>query len=218
MTSHVELTDTKKLTADCEWVYRIRATRDIPEHGITAGELGGWCGHVAFPEYIAPAAWIADEAEVYDIASVQDSAIVAGTAVVDCCAEVSGTARISGSARITDDATVTGSSRVSGNVVVAGTTTIESCDIDGAGIITGHSVITTSITVVGGLDNADIRQPHHYHTLIFTSGDQAAVYRTTTGQAALSRPELLKSMSESDRDLLREAQTAVLQLRPIEGE
>ena len=62
-------------------LYRIRALRDIPEHGVVAGDLGGWVESEAnlSQDYNA---WVSGDAHVYGNARVTDNARVSGSACV----------------------------------------------------------------------------------------------------------------------------------------
>jgi hypothetical protein len=46
---------------------RIEATKDLPQHGVKKGDLGGW---IEKEENLQDNAWIADEAKVLDDAKV----------------------------------------------------------------------------------------------------------------------------------------------------
>jgi serine acetyltransferase len=62
-------------------MYRIEALRDIPLHGVKAGDLGGY---VNSPKVLSQngSAWIADNAMVLDNVVVQGNAYVGGNAIV----------------------------------------------------------------------------------------------------------------------------------------
>ena len=62
-------------------LHRIRAVRDIPEHNVKAGDLGGW---IEAERNLSQkgAAWVADSALVMDSARVTDTALVMGSARV----------------------------------------------------------------------------------------------------------------------------------------
>ena len=59
---HYELTNETTIAENGETLHRIRATRDIPSHNVTAGDLGGWLGDNAI---LNNNAWVCDEAQVY---------------------------------------------------------------------------------------------------------------------------------------------------------
>src|SRR5690606_15287236 len=89
----------------CEYsgitLYQIKAVRDIPEYGISEGDLGGW---------------IADESNLCQ----EDDAWVSGNAKVYGNAKVFGNAWISGDAKVYGDAEVSGNTKVYGNAEVYG--------------------------------------------------------------------------------------------------
>jgi len=62
MMSHFELTDETTELPGGIVLHRIRATVDLPQHGVVAGDLGGWIGHTG---NLGDRAWVADEAKVY---------------------------------------------------------------------------------------------------------------------------------------------------------
>lgn len=66
---------------DEKMLHRIRAVRDIPEHNVKAGDLGGW---LETEENLSHngAAWVMDSAYVMGKARVTDSARVMGNARV----------------------------------------------------------------------------------------------------------------------------------------
>ena len=93
-----ELTD----TTIAHWgvtLYQIRATEDIPRHGVRKGDLGGYVSSTHLPS---------------------GAARVSGNARVFGNAQVSGDARVSGNARVFGDAQVAGDARVFGDAQVAG--------------------------------------------------------------------------------------------------
>jgi len=81
-------------------LHRIRATKDLPEHEVEKGELGGW---IEKYENLVDNAWVSENAKVFDNAMVFGNAIVFENA------------RIFGNAMIFGDAIVYGNARVHGN-------------------------------------------------------------------------------------------------------
>lgn len=93
-------------------LYRIRATRDIKEHGVKKGDLGGWIKTVEnMPGYNS---WIADEAKVYGNAQIKRNALISGNA------EVRGRAIIDENAKVCKNAEVYHSAKVYGNAIISG--------------------------------------------------------------------------------------------------
>ena len=102
---------------DEKMLHRIRAVRDIPEHNVKAGDLGGW---LETEENLSHngAAWVTDSALVTDSAHVMDFARVMGRALVADSARVMGNALVMDSAYVMGKARVTDSARVMGNARV----------------------------------------------------------------------------------------------------
>ena len=94
------------LETECGLVlHRIRALRDIPEHGVTAGDLGGW---IESERNLAQSgnAWVSDDARVYGDAQVYDNAQVRSNA------RVSGNAHVYGNAYVYDNARIASNARL----------------------------------------------------------------------------------------------------------
>jgi carbonic anhydrase/acetyltransferase-like protein (isoleucine patch superfamily) len=106
-------------------LYRIKALRDIPRHGVRAGDLGGF---VASEHNLSQEgdAWIGENAKVYGEAkvcgkaAVSDYAVVYGDAKVYNNAKVCGNAEVHGNAQVFNDAVVYGNADVYGNAEVNG--------------------------------------------------------------------------------------------------
>ena len=56
--SHFELTDETRTLADGTVLHRIRATQDLPYHGVTAGDIGGWVEHA---HNLTDQAWVTEQ-------------------------------------------------------------------------------------------------------------------------------------------------------------
>lgn len=111
MPDHYEMTDQTRTLADGTVLHRIRATRDLGAHGVTAGDLGGWIEHRGNLE---GRGWVFGDAWVRGLANVSGNAQVSGNAWV------SGAARVSGDAWVFDDARVFGAAWVFGDARVSG--------------------------------------------------------------------------------------------------
>ena len=120
---------------DEKMLHRIRAVRDIPEHNVKAGDLGGWLeteenlshngaawvmnsAYVMGKARVMGKALVADSASVMDSAHVMDFARVMGNALVTDSARVMGNALVMDSAYVMGKARVTDSARVMGNARV----------------------------------------------------------------------------------------------------
>lgn len=92
-------------TRDAYILHRIRALRDIPAHGIKAGDLGGW---IASEKNLSQEGdcWIGGDACVYIDAVVADNALVEDNS------------KIWGDARVVDNAHVHGLCNVGGYAIV----------------------------------------------------------------------------------------------------
>ncbi|MDO4630804.1 MAG: hypothetical protein Q4A82_00710 [Corynebacterium sp.] len=92
-----ELTDEYRETKTEEKVYRIRATADIPVHGVNEGDLGGFIGDNAI---LSDDAWISGDAQVFGDAWVSGNAQVFGKVLVSNEAWVFGSAQVFGNALV----------------------------------------------------------------------------------------------------------------------
>ena len=100
-------------------LHRIRAVRDIPEHAIKSGDLGGWLETAENLSHDG-AAWVMDSAYVMGKARVTGKALVAGLACVMDSAYVMDSARVMGKALVADSAYVMGKARVTDSARVMG--------------------------------------------------------------------------------------------------
>lgn len=100
---YVILKDATKTLINGNLGYRIKAVRDIPRHGVNAGDLGGFVEHEDNLSQRGDC-WIADDAEVSDEARVFQDAIVMGTSCVNGIdAMVCGEARVEGKNEVITD-------------------------------------------------------------------------------------------------------------------
>lgn len=94
-----KLTGEEKLWG-CTSLHRIQALRDIPRHGVKAGDLGGWIEGVRNLSQFGDC-WVADDAKVFGHrARVEDDALISDVAQVTTCATVESDAQIYGCAGI----------------------------------------------------------------------------------------------------------------------
>ena len=107
-----ELTNETKTLADGTVLHRIRALRDIPRHGVKAGDLGGLIEKENNLSQDGDA-WIFDDACVYGDACIFGDARIFGNACVSDDARVSGDACIFGDACVYGDAYISGDAKVS---------------------------------------------------------------------------------------------------------
>ena len=78
-------------------LHRIRATKDLPEHEVEKGELGGW---IEKYENLADNAWVSENARIFDNAMIFGDAIVYGNAIIY------GNARVHGKSEIFENACI----------------------------------------------------------------------------------------------------------------
>lgn len=96
MERHYEFTG-ETISAYNKILHRIRATKDLPEHEVEKGELGGW---IEKYENLADNAWVSENAKVFD------NAVVFGNAIVFENAIIYGNARVHGKSEICENACI----------------------------------------------------------------------------------------------------------------
>lgn len=106
-------------------LYQIQALRDIPEHNVLAGDIGGWIESENNLSQFG-SAWVAENGAVFDGAVCMIDALVTGNArqygfcvsrgkaTLDGYAQQCGTSQISGNSYIGGSVTVTGNAYVWG--------------------------------------------------------------------------------------------------------
>ena len=148
--SYFELTtETKKLYAGIdghktEKVTRIRATRDIPEHGVKAGDVGGF---VSSKQNLQYNGWVADDAVVSDTAIVT-AGLVSGNAHV-----LGGSSLYGSSAKVTDNAVLNLNSHIQDNVVISGNAQIHNTVLRG---LLGSESTSVRVADLVFIKNSDI--------------------------------------------------------------
>ena len=151
------------LETECGLVlHRIRALRDIPEHGVTAGDLGGW---IESERNLAQSgdAWVADDARVFGAAQVYGNARVYARAYVYGDAYVSGDAQVYGNAFVYGDVCVYGNARVYARAYV-----YDNARITGnARLLSRNSVFTASYV---GTENGILTVTSGVSGLVVTRG------------------------------------------------
>ena len=153
-------------------LYRIRATRDIKDHGVKKGDLGGWIEKEEnMPGFNS---WIAEEAKVFGNAKIKRNSLVSGNAIVcgwaiidenaKVCdnsmvyhsATLSGDAVISGEAKVKEKATVRGNAKVYGKSKIDDNALVDdNTEIFGNAWIFGYSKITESAKV---FEDAEVKE------------------------------------------------------------
>ena len=79
MENNFELPD-NMIIHDGHTLYQVRAVKDIEEHNVVKGDLGGYVDKTTA---IVDNAWIADNAKVYDHSTLMGNSIVKDNAVVN---------------------------------------------------------------------------------------------------------------------------------------
>ena len=132
-------------------VYRIQALRDIPEHGVKAGDAGGFVSNDSNLSQ-TDSCWIADDAEVLNQAAVMHNAFVGGNAsVATSPAAWASPIYLLNNARIIDNAVVRNYTstpqrhmQISENAVISGNAYIEN-----VGFILGSAKISDEVQLHG---------------------------------------------------------------------
>lgn len=121
---YVILKDAKRVLESGNFGCRIKAVRDIPRHGVKAGDIGGFVEHEGNLSQRGDC-WIADDAEVSGNATVCDNAIVKGASCVGDNAVVCNCARVGDFAIINGDAIIGDNARVKDGAYVCGHASVE---------------------------------------------------------------------------------------------
>ena len=96
---HYKLIDQTTVAPDGSVLYRIRALRDLPHHGVRAGDLGGY---VAGTHNLSDNGWVSDRGQVYGNGQVtgngrvSDRGQVTGNGWVSDCGQVSDRGQVYG--------------------------------------------------------------------------------------------------------------------------
>ena len=121
-------------------MYRIRAVRDIPEHGVKKGDFGGWVENEAILSHTT-SSWIFDDAKVCENSYVIDNATVRHYA------KVYGNSAICGNSKIEHDSSVF-DSHVNGTVTMTGKCMVNNSVVQGIITMSGFIEIENS-TIFG---------------------------------------------------------------------
>ncbi|RBO87553.1 hypothetical protein [Nocardia puris] len=164
---HFELTD-ETTVQDGITLHRIRATRALPEHGVRAGDLGGWVAQAV--NILGDYAWIDAEARVWGCAEIKGHALVCGRACVYDHALIDGNARVASHAHVRGYAIVRDNARVDGRAVVEDAAVVSeqarvlgyvagNADVDGIAHLGPTAYVTSSQDVLTvsplGSENSD---------------------------------------------------------------
>lgn len=99
--------------------HRIVALRDIPRHGVKAGDFGGF---IESEKNLSQEgdAWVGDDASVYNSAYVIDNACVSGHSEVYGYSCVGENAHVFGNAKVSDYTIIRDNAKIYGNACVSG--------------------------------------------------------------------------------------------------
>ena len=151
---HFELTDQTTTAPDGTTLYRVRALRDLPWHGVRAGDLGGY---VAGTRNLLGNGWVADRGQVY------------------------GNGRVTGNGRVADNAGVCGDAWVYGNALMCGNAWASGyVEVRGDALVAGNALLFGNADVYG---DADVSRRDHVLTISSASseGTHATLFRTADG-------------------------------------
>lgn len=160
---HYAFTGETRTLPDGQVVRQIEAAVDMPDAGVSAGDIGGWVGPEATlmdKAWVSPDAMVIDSATLAGNARLGDSAVLSGSATVDgdafCAGRsvVTDRAYVGGFARVSGDATVGGNSRVSGEAHVGGDITLS-----GTANITGNVDLRSNEALAELAQRIDLNEP-----------------------------------------------------------
>ena len=142
----------KLLKDDCVEVngrklYRIEATRDIPQHNVVKGEKGGY---VEKEDNLSDEAWVGGNAKVYGDAKVCEKARISDNVEVCGNAYICGRARVFEDAKILENAEVCGNAQVYGMAVVSGDAFVSgNAEVCGNAEMFGDVRVSNSVRLLG---------------------------------------------------------------------
>lgn len=126
--------------------YRLVALRDIPEHNVKAGDLGGWVENDEILSHTG-SSWIGGEAKVFGPVRVMDDAFVTGNAIIGN-SNANKPTLVANHAVIKDNARLASCYHVKDNACIQGNATASLSRIEDNAIIGGKSSVTMS-TIAG---------------------------------------------------------------------
>lgn len=130
-------------------IYRIRAERDIPRHGVKAGDIGGFVDRAKSLSHEGDC-WIGDQARVLKGGRVSGDAFVGGNACVLSGAKVFGNSQVLGHAylsdfvKVGDRAILSGRTYISRPIEIGGIAHIDG--IINLNDVSGKSILRSNIS------------------------------------------------------------------------
>lgn len=138
-----------KITLDGIELTRIKALRDIPEHGIKGGDLGGYLeseSNLSQNGY----SWVNDNSKVYGNAKIIDNGYIANEAIVKDNSIVKDNAKVLDNAVISNGSNIENSSKVYGNSYVSLSTIKNNSEVSGS-VYIEQSTISDNVKLQGNL-------------------------------------------------------------------
>ena len=137
-------------------LYRLVAGRDLPQHGVRRGDIGGWVRSLS---NVRGGAWVEDEARVFGNTKVSGNAKVSQHSMLEGDVEISGNAKVSGGAYVGGEARVGGNAHVFGqaevfdNVSVFGSARVSGrCEVYGEATVRLSARVRGDVHVCGTAD------------------------------------------------------------------
>ena len=114
---HFRLLKDDSIEIDGVKLYRIQATKNIPQHYIAKGEKGGY---IEKEDNLSDEAWVGGNAKVYGYAKVCEKARISDNVEVCGNAYICGRAKVFEDVKVFENAEVCGNAQVYGMAVVSG--------------------------------------------------------------------------------------------------
>lgn len=128
-------------------LYRIEATKDLPDHNVKKGDLGGW---IENEDRLSENAWIADEAKVFADARVWGNAEICGEAEVRDYAKILGNTLIFGNAKVHGNAKIRGCAKIGGNAMIFGNAVVKGyAEVNDDAKVSGDALIHDYARIIG---------------------------------------------------------------------
>lgn len=125
-------------------LFRIRALKDIPIHGVKVGDLGGY---IESPFNLSQdgSCWVADNAKVSELSQVKDSALIKDDASIENGSIIKGRAIISDKTHIVNSV-VGGDSRIGGTSTIINSSVKDKVEVFGESKDNRPLVIETQLS------------------------------------------------------------------------
>lgn len=164
---HFTFTGERRTVPSGQVLNQIEAAVDLPDAGVSAGDVGGWVGpnaRLLGKAWLSPDAMLLDRAVLDDNARLGDSAVASGNARVDGNAFCAGRSQVTGQAHVTDFARVSGDARITGNAKITG-----SVHVGGDAHVSGDTVLEGEVEITGGGhgDNGEHHRDDEHVPVVF---------------------------------------------------